>query len=153
MKTKTLKIIFAVTLFCSLQASVALPHPTDSFDSNPLLLNGNVIGTAEFARVTRGVITLAKSDPASKQRTLVPFLIYLKRDGKIVNGSAYAHNHAVMRYEIAEVLKSAQAGDQLIIDPSEPNKVIGRQVITIKSTQIVPQFEWFFGLNKKKDNC
>ena len=118
-----------------------------------MLVNGKVVTSEQFAHVTRGVLMLVKSGPASKQQTPVPFLIYLRRGGKIVDAEAYAHNHAVMYYEVAEILKFAQAGDQLVIDPvGSPDKA-AQKVITIKSSQIVPQFQWFYVLNQKKDRC
>ncbi len=150
MNIKAIKIILAMILFCSLQASVALPKPADSAIISPLHLNGKVVTIEQLTYVTRGVLTLMKG--ASERKTNVPFLIYLRRGGKIVDAHADAHNHAVMYYEIAEILKSAQAGDQLVIDPVDDDKA-AQTVITIKNTQIVPQFNWFYGLNKKKDNC
>lgn len=153
MQIKAIKIIPALVLHLSLQASVALPQPADLPDSNPLLINGTVFTTEQFAYVTRGVLTLAKGNTASERQTPVPFRIYLRRDGKIVNAQAYAHNHAVLRYEISEILESAEAGDQLVIDPAGPENKVAQKVITIKRTQIVPQIRWFYGLNEKKDKC
>jgi hypothetical protein len=153
MNTKAIKIIAALMLFYSLQASVALPKPVDPAHSSPVLLNGKVVTIEQLTYVTRGVLTLMKGDPASERNTNIPFLIYLKRGGKIVDAQADAHNHAVMYYEIAEILKSAQAGDQLVIDPVDSGDKTAQKVITIKSAQIVPQFNWFYGLNRKKDNC
>lgn len=153
MHSKAFKIIPAMMLFCSLQASVALPKSANPAHNNPVLLNGKVVTIEQLTYVTRGLLTLMKGDAASERKTHVPFLIYLKRGGKIVNAKADAHNHAVMYYEIAEILKSAQAGDQLVIDPVDSGDKSVQKVITIKNTQIVPQFNWFYGLNKKKDNC
>jgi hypothetical protein len=153
MNLKAIKIIPAMILLCSLQASVALPKPADAIDNNPLLVNGKVVTTEQFGHITRGMLTLAKSGTASEGQTPVPFLIYLRRSGKIVDAEAYAHNHAVMYYEVAEILKFAQAGDQLVIDPVGSTDKAAQKVITIKSSQIVPQFQWFYVLNPKKDKC
>jgi len=153
MNIKAIRIIPAVILLCSLQASVALPKSSDPADNNPLLINGKVVTTEQFAYVTRGVLSLVKADPASDKPMPVPFLIYLRRAGKIVDAEAYAHNHAVMYYEVAEILKFAQAGDQLVIDPVGSAEKAAQKVITIKNSQIVPQFQWFYVLNPKKDKC
>ncbi|WP_353721591.1 hypothetical protein [Dyadobacter sp. 676] len=152
MKNQIIRIVPLWLLLCTLQPSEALPQTPVTLE-NALLLNGSIVSTDQFARVTRGVIALAGRPPGSQCRSLMPFYIYLKRGGKIVDANAYAHNHSVMRYEIAEILKMAQAGDQLIIDPAEPGNAAGRKIIMIKSTQIVPQFKWFYVLNGKKDNC
>jgi hypothetical protein len=153
MNSKAFKIIPAMILLYALQASVALPNPADTADSNPMRINGKTVTTEQFAYVTRGKLTLVKGDAASEKQMLVPFLIYLKRGGKIVDAEAHAHNHAVMYYEVAEILKSAQAGDQLVIDPVKPEHKAAQKVITIKNTQIVPQFDWFYVFRQKKDNC
>lgn len=147
MHFQTVKFISAMILLYSLQSSVALPKSA-CITNSPLLLNGHVMNTSQFAHVTRGVLTVVRGDAASGQP--VPFLIYLKRNGKIVDADAYAHNFAVLRYEIAEILESAQAGDQLVIDPVWPGNAADRKIITIKGTQILPRFQW---LNQKKDNC
>ncbi|SEI43954.1 hypothetical protein SAMN05216327_101582 [Dyadobacter sp. SG02] len=153
MDFKTIKIIAAMILLCSLQASVAFPEPAGPTDNNPLMLNGKAVTTEQFAYVTRGKLTLTAADPVSEKQTLVPFLIYLKRGGKIVDSEAYAHNHAVMYYEVADILKFAQAGDQLVIDPVGSDNKAARKMFTIKNSQIVPQFNWFYVLKPKKDNC
>lgn len=153
MNLKAIKIIPAMILLCSLQASVALPKPAEPTNNNPLLVNGRVVTTEQFAHVTRGKLTLVKSDAASEKQTPIPFLIYLRRGGRIVEAEAYAHNHAVMYYEVSEILKSAQAGDQLVIDPVKQEDKGAKKVITIKNTQIVPQFNWFYVFRQKKDNC
>lgn len=150
MKSQTIRITLAAWLFCTLQASVALPKTTDS-NENALLLNGTVVTTGQFGHVVRGVISLAKrgSDPKS----LVSFHIYLKRNGRIINAEGYPHNFAVQHWEISDILKWAEPGDQIIVDPAEPQNAAGRKVITVKETQILPQFQWWYGVKSKKDNC
>ncbi|MGX5852782.1 hypothetical protein ACWKW6_04030 [Dyadobacter jiangsuensis] len=153
MNFKAIKIIPAILLLFALQASVALPKSADTPDENSLLINGRVVTTEQFAYVTRGILTIAKSNPVSHQNTTVPFLIYLKRGGRIVNPESHAHNFAVWSSDVHEMLEYAEAGDQLIIDPVKPHNTAARKVITIKKTQIVPRFQWFYVLKQKKDNC
>ena len=150
MKSQTIRITLAACLFCTLQASVALPKTTDSRE-NALLLNGTEINTGQFGHVVRGTISLAKN--SSNPKSLISFHIYLKRHGRIINAEGYSHNFAVWHWEIADILKSAEPGDQIIIDPAEPQNAAGRKVITVKRTQILPQFQWFYGVKSKKDNC
>lgn len=153
MDFKAIKIIPAMILLYALQASVALPKSPDTIESNSLLINGRAIAADQFSHVVRGTLTLVKGNAASKQKTAVPFLIYLKRSGKTVNPESYAHNFAVWSYEIDDILQYAQAGDELIIDPVKQQNNSGRKVITVKRTQILPRFQWFYVLNPKKDNC
>ncbi|MGG7663053.1 hypothetical protein [Dyadobacter sp. BHUBP1] len=154
MNFKAIKIIFPATvLLYSLQATVALPKSAGSSDENTLLVNGRVISPEQFAHVTRGTLTLVKSNSASGQQANVPFLIYLKRGGMIVNPESHAHNFAVWSSEIRDILEFAEAGDQLIIDPVKPQNTSARKVIIIKKTQIIPRFQWFYVSKQKKDNC
>ncbi|MBO9613911.1 MAG: hypothetical protein J7619_14505 [Dyadobacter sp.] len=153
MNFKATKIIPAVLLLFILQASVALPNSANTPDENSLLINGRVVTTEQFAYVTKGILTLAKSNSVSNQKTTVPFLIYLKRGNMIVNPESHAHNFAVWSSEIHDILEFAEAGDQLIIDPVKPHNTSARKVIVIKKTQIVPRFQWFYVLRQKKDNC
>ncbi|MHA4742324.1 hypothetical protein [Dyadobacter sp. MSC1_007] len=153
MRTSIPKILYCLFMLGTLNASVALPQPPETVNGNPLLLNGAVVTMEQLAWAARGVLAVVKRDAASTQSTRVPFYIYLKRDGKIVDANAYAHNHSVMQYELAEVLRSARAGDQIVIDPVVKSDAVGRSIITVKTTQLVPHFDWSYGLKQKKDGC
>jgi len=150
MNFKTIKIIPAMALLYSLHSSVALPK---SADDNTLLINGQVITTEQFAHVTRGTLTLAKSNAVSGRKAAVPFLIYLKRGGMIVNPESHGHNFFVWSSEIRDILEFAEAGDELVIDPVKPQNASARKVIIVKKTQIIPRFQWFYVLRPEKDNC
>ena len=153
MNFKAIKIIPAMLLLYALQASVALPKSADTPNENALLINGRVVTTEQFAYVTRGTLTIAKGSSVSDQKTTVPYLIYLKRDGRIVNPESHAHNFAVWSSEIHDILEFAEAGDQLVIDLVKPHNAAARKVLTIKKTQVVPRFQWFYVFRQKKDNC
>jgi hypothetical protein len=153
MKNNVWRIAAALTVFFSLPPSVALPKETmDGFYWSPVLLNGHSVSPAQLATASAGKVSLVKFDSEFNRVTKVPFLIYLKRGGKIVNGDAYAHNNAVLEGDIYEILKPARAGDQLIIDPVNQDDQIGRRVITVQTSQLTPQFRWF-GFSKKGDGC
>ena len=153
MKNNLWKIVGALTVFFSLPPSVALPRETmDGFYWNPVLLNGRSVSPAQLAAASAGKLSLVKFSPKSNSVTKVPFTIYLRRGGMIVNASAYEHNNAVLEGDIYEILKPAKAGDQLIIDPVDQDGQIGRRVITVQSSQLTPQFKWF-GFYKKGDGC
>lgn len=153
MKAKFLQLIPALFLLCTLHASVALPKSDDSVRNVTLLLNGKTIRTEQLLGVSRGIISLHQNTTSSNDRQVIPFYVYLRRDGMIVDAQAYAHNHAVSQYEIAEVLKAARAGDELIIDPASQNDKHARRSIIVRSNQIVPPFNWYFNWTGKKDNC
>ena len=150
MKNKIWNFIPALTLLFSLSPSVALPKEyLDGFYSSPLVLNGRSVSPAELSSARAGKLSFIKANPGTEKISKIPFLIYLKRDGRIVNGEAYAHKNPVFESDIYELLKPAQAGDQIIIEPADKNDPIERRVITVKSSQLTPQFIWF-NFNKKK---
>jgi hypothetical protein len=153
MKNSLWKIVALMTVLFSLPPSVALPRETmDGFYWNPVLLNGRSVSPAELAAARSGKLSLVRFNVESSKVTKVPFVIYLKRGGMIINSNAYAHNKAVLEGDIYEILKPAKAGDQLIIDPVEKDNEIGRRIITVQSSQLTPQFRWF-GFYKKGDGC
>lgn len=144
MKTPVIQIVAACVLLSA--ASVALPKNPER-RANALLLNGQEISTEQLTRVTRGIISMGTAGAP------VPFLIYTRRSGKIVDAEADAHNHPVTYYEISEILKTAKAGDEIVIDPVGNTNAAGRKVIIVNGTQVIPQFQWFNMPKLKKDNC
>ncbi|MCE7065677.1 hypothetical protein [Dyadobacter sp. CY326] len=153
MKNKIWKFIPALTLIFSLPPSVALPKENlDGFFVSPLVLNGRSVSPAELATARGGKLSLVKGNPGNNKISKVPFLIYLTRNGKIVNGNAYAHNNPVVESDIYELLKPAKAGDQMTIEPVNKSDQIERRIITVQSSQLTPQFIWF-RFNKKNDGC
>lgn len=136
-----------------LAVSEALPESgTDSFHYNPLLLNGKSMNIEKFSLVSKGVLSMITQNPKSEGREKIPFLIYLMRAEKIVDARSYAYRHPVMSVELSEILKSAKVGDRLVIEPADNDTKSGRSVLTVKSDQPLPRFNWFYGLIKK-DGC
>ncbi|GAB2800804.1 hypothetical protein GCM10027275_53530 [Rhabdobacter roseus] len=152
MKNKIVSLLLGSLGVVVFSAFLAFPKShTDSFYFNPFLLNGKPMDLTRLTTSTSGVLSLVKNDPAAAPAAQVPFLIYLRRAGKIVDASAYAHNHAVTEIEIATVLRGAQPGDELVVDPT--SEEIGQRTITVKQPLYAPYMPWFFGANKGKDGC
>ncbi|WAC09850.1 hypothetical protein [Dyadobacter pollutisoli] len=149
------KIFPTLVLILSLSASVALPREvTEKYPNNSVLLNGVAVEFTQLSSINRGVISLVKGNPQAMVKTNVPFKVYLKRQGKLIDGDSYAYHYAMLQYEIANILKFAQAGDDIIIDPvDKKNDQAGPKVIHVTPIQLVPQFNWFFTPNKKGDGC
>ncbi|WP_221393962.1 hypothetical protein [Dyadobacter sp. NIV53] len=154
MKNVALNLFVSMSLILTLPVSEAFPENTaDNFYPNPLLLNGKSVEFSIFSLVNTGKISLVKGNPDSELKTKIPFYIYIKRSGKIVDAYSYAHNNAVTEFEMAEILKFAQVGDQIFIDPAGKNEQVGRRIIVVKPEQLWPRFDWSYGLNKRKDGC
>ena len=153
MKSVILKFFVSMSLIFTLSVSEALPeNAVDNFYLNPLLLNGKSVDFSIFSMVNTGMISLA-GNPDSESKTKIPFYISIKRSGKIVEAYSNIHHHAVLEVNMAEILKYAQVGDQIVIDPAEMKGQIGRKIIAVKPEQFWPIFDWSYGLNKSKGGC
>jgi hypothetical protein len=151
MKSNLLHAVFFLVLLLSVPVSNALPKDNKS-DSNALLLNGKSVDMSIFSWATRGKLSLSEVNAETKSPKRVPFYAYIKRAGKIVDAESHAHNHAVMEIEMAEILKNAMDGDQIVVDPAGTSKNIGRKIIVVKQKQFVYSFDWWLGLNNKNGN-
>ena len=152
MKTKMIHLLISVMLLFTVVITQALPKNSDEkFNLSSVLLNGKSVEPALFSAVRYGKISIV--NPGYDLKDKIPFYIYLKRDGKIINADSYAHNASVFEYEIAEILKSAKVGDQIIIDPATKNEQSGRRIITVSPQQVGPRFQWYYGLIKNPDGC
>lgn len=148
---KLVSLLLAATWAVVISVSEAFPKTeTDSFYSYTLL-NEKPMDLTNVSAASTGVLTLIKENPVSGKREKIPYLIYLRRAGKIINTNSYAHNNAVTSINIAEVVRSAQPGDELVIDPAVISDKVGRRIIIIKNS--VPVYQWFLFPNKSKDEC
>jgi hypothetical protein len=155
MKSKLFQMLPALLMVLTLPVSLALPGDLEgNFHSNPLLLNGHPVEYKLLSTVNRGMITLVKGNPESADATPVPFLIYLKRAGKVINPDSQAGRHPVMRYELADILRYAKVGDEIVVNPASKEDAVGKRIIPVTYLQVGPQFKWFYGLWKVKgDGC
>jgi len=151
MKSNLLYAVFFLVMFLSVPVSNALPKDNKA-EINALLLNGKNVDMSLFSWVTRGKLSLSEVNSQTGSPKRVPFYAYLKRAGKIVDVQSHAHNHAVMEIEMAEILKKAIDGDQIVVDPAGKNENAGRKVIVVKQKQFMYNFDWWLGLNNKNGN-
>lgn len=145
---------FTMVLICVFTISIsdALPkNNTASYFS--LHLNGKLTEPKELIHVTNGRLTLVDHNPNSGPETEVQFFAYLKRAGKIVDVNAYAHNFSVRSIELGEILRSAQVGDDIIIEPVKKTDISARKIIYVKYSMLFPVFNWFPFLGKNKGGC
>jgi hypothetical protein len=146
---KLLPLFLAIVWTVTFSLSEAFPK-TESFYAYPLL-NEKPMNLTNVSAASTGVLTLIKENPVSGRREKVPYLIYLRRAGKTINADSYAHNQAVTSIDVAEIVRSAQPGDELVIDPTMTTDKAGMRIIIIKNA--VPVFHWFPTSTKDKDNC
>ena len=153
MENKILTLLLALSLTLTLPVSQALPETLrDHLTNNSFLIDGKQVNMDQLSTISRGLLSIEINNTESGKTDRIPFLIYLKRAGKIVDADAYAHNNLVESIEISEVLQAAQPGDELVIDAVNKDVTTMRRVVVIKSSRPVPQFQWFY-TGIKKDKC
>jgi hypothetical protein len=89
-----------------------------SFFCNPLQLNGYSLDYGKFNIAAKGKLTLIKGNAVTGMPMLIPFYIYLRRDGKILGPqSDKALKKKLWQIDLPPLLMYAEPGDQLIIEP------------------------------------
>ncbi len=97
--------------------------------ANPLLLNGLPFDYSKFSIRSKGVLTVMKGKPTSAQAIKIPFRLYLRRNGMIVYEKKSSSK--LTEVEISEVLALSQAGDQIIINPTEKVDYKAKRIINV----------------------
>jgi hypothetical protein len=88
------------------------------FFDNPLALDGYPLDYRAFSLESKGELTLIKGAALTDDTIQIPFYVYLRRNGAIINlpgkeGTKPQH----IKVDISTILKHAAPGDQLIIEP------------------------------------
>jgi len=88
------------------------------FYANPLMLDGQPLDYATFGFGSKGELTVIKGAAITGKTILVPFIVYLRRDGnKVEMPGKEKCNSATTKIELSEILKFGEPGDQLVIEP------------------------------------
>jgi hypothetical protein len=122
------------------------------FYGNPLVLNGKPLDYQTFWKGSKGLLALVKGNPSSADSPRVPFKIYLKHEGQIVNKGLSSDSRELYEVEIAHLLALAHFGDQLIIEPARESDAKAKRVINL--TKIDLMYMIFSPMFKKSgDGC
>ena len=152
MKNQITRILMILIYTSTISISDALPKNSATTRLS-LRLNGKLTEPNEFIHVTNGRLTLVDHNSKYGSETELQFFAYLKRAGKIVDVNAYAHNFSVRSIELSEILRLAQVGDDIIIEPARKADNSGRKVIYVRYSMLFPVFNWFPFLNRNKGGC
>jgi hypothetical protein len=99
---------------------------------NSVLFNGKPLIYDQFSLSSRGVLTMVMNDSKTKEMKSMAFRIYLKRQDKVLPFGVYNHINGVSEIEVSEILKFANLGDQLIIEPIEKKGQMSTRVIFLR---------------------
>lgn len=125
-----------------------------NLNSNSLVLNGKPLNYQTFGKDTRGILAMVKGNPNSADSPKIPFRIYLKHEGKIINNGQSSETRELNEVEVASILALARFGDELIIEPTRKTDAKDKRVIYLIKMDIM---NMIFGplLSKQKggDGC
>lgn len=107
------------------------------FYGNPLVLNGKPLDYQTFWKGSKGLLALVKGNPNSADATRVPFKIYLKHEGQVVNKGLSSDSRELYEVEVAHVLALARFGDELVIEPALKSDVKAKRVIKLAKIDLM----------------
>lgn len=116
--------------------------------SNPLTINGHPLNNDTLSPDSRGVLAVVDGDPASQRHKPVSFRVWLRRAGVIVRLGASSETRVVQSVQLAKLLRFAQFGDELIVEPAQPGNQRGRRVIKVRSSN-----NWLISWLTMNDKC
>ncbi|MBD2755880.1 hypothetical protein [Spirosoma validum] len=109
------------------------PARERNFSHNPLVLDGNSLDYTFFSIFSKGRLAVVSGEPASKDAVKIPFRIYLRRSGMIIQKGASDNGRQYYDVDIATVLAQAQHGDELVIDPVYKTDWVARRILRVRS--------------------
>jgi len=101
-----------------------------NFYCNPLILDGMAFDYNAFTLESKGELKLIKGDPTSGKVTEIPFYLRLRRNGTLI---AHPCGEGVIfsKIEISAILKAAQDGDELIVEPVNKEDWPAKRIVRI----------------------
>ena len=116
---------------------------------NSLLFNGKPLVYDQFSLSSRGILTMVMSDSKTKEMKTMLFKVYLKRQDKILPFGVSNQGNGVTEVDISDILKFANLGDQLVIEPVEKKAQMSTRVIFLRYSYFLE----FLNRGGNKDGC
>jgi hypothetical protein len=148
MKKSFLNFVFIVISMLISQSIFA--GDNDRAFYNSVLFNGKPLIYDQFSLSSRGVLTMVMNDSKTKEMKSMLFKVYLKRQDKILPFGVSNQVSGVTELEVSEILKFANLGDQLVIEPVEKKAQMFTRVIFLRYSYFL---EFLNRGNNNKDGC
>lgn len=116
---------------------------------NSVLFNGKPLIYDQFSLSSRGILTMILNDSKTKEMKSMAFRVYLKRQDKILPFGRSDDGNGVTEIEVSEILKFANLGDQLVIEPVEKKAQMSTRVIFLRYSYFLE----FLNRSGNKDGC
>jgi hypothetical protein len=104
-------------------------EPDGIFYCNSLMLEGMAFNYFAFSLESKGELKLVKGELKSGKAVEIPFYLRLRRNGVLVPLSC--ENVIFSKAEISNILKDAQDGDELIVEPVNKEDWPAKRIIKI----------------------
>ena len=155
MKKATKHLLAALSIVLAFSTTGAFSKGGEEyFYGNPLVLNGKPLDYQTFWKGSKGVLALVKGNPNSSTPLKVPFRIYLKHEGQVVNKGLSSDSRELYEVEIAHILALAQFGDQLIVEPVRKSDANAKRIINLTKIDLMYMiFSPMFAKQKGGDGC
>ncbi len=101
------------------------------FAWNPLIVNDKPLDYTMFGIYSKGVLAVVKGNLDMPNAEKIPFRVYLRRDGAIVNNPQCNSSQQVFSIKLSEILKGAKLGDHLIIEPVRASDRSAKRIIKL----------------------
>ena len=98
---------------------------------NPLKDN-QPINEATFSVISRGIVTIVPNKSETGCVGPIPFRVYLRRNGEVIQQGVSDTTRSVMRIEVASVLALAKMGDDLVIEPTQAGHASAKRTISVR---------------------
>lgn len=104
--------------------------PDGTFFWKPLMLDGEALYNNRFSLETKGELKLIKGETQSGKIIEIPFSLHLRRNGTLIN-AGQCKGGTFLKVEISTILKSAQDGDELIVEPVNKEDWPAKRIVKI----------------------
>ena len=105
-------------------------QPEGIFYCNPLMLEGAKLDYFAFGLESKGELKLIKGDAKSDAIVEIPFYLHLRRNGVTVTHPC-GEGVIFSKVEISAILKVAQDGDELIVEPVNKEDWPAKRIVKI----------------------
>jgi hypothetical protein len=142
---------FAIIVISMLLSQSIFGGENEKAYYNSVLFNGKPLVYDQFSLSSRGVLTMVMNDSKTKEMKSMLFKVYLKRQDKILPFGVSNQVSGVTELEVSEILKFANLGDQLVIEPIEKKAQMSTRVIFLRYSYFLEFLNRGNGNNK--DGC
>ena len=146
---KKSSLSFVIIVISMLLSQTIMAGDNEKVFYNSVLFNGKPLVYDQFSLSSRGVLTMVMNDSKTKELKTMLFKVYLKRQDKILPFGDSNHGNGVAEIEVSEILKFANLGDQLVIEPVEKKAQMSTRVIFLRYSYFLE----FLNRGGNKDGC